>query len=211
LRARMARTAACPVLVSRSLTTRPSPRLASASRADQPVSTSGASACSTSAETSVRGEGTGSGPPGCHQLRADKRARTLERGQAHVPDWVGARPHKHVVEEPLDGADQEVAHGDAQFTDEVVLTPFLAVLVVVPQGCQLAAQRADGGKPTPMAQARTVGCRRSRPRTALPASACDRKRSIRGICGHDHPGPGMAESAPCPLIAAGFCERAGGS
>ncbi len=46
---------------------------------------------------------------------------------------------------------------------------------------------------------------------ALPASACDRKRSIRGFCGHDHPGPGMAESAPCPLIAAGFCERAGGS
>jgi hypothetical protein len=25
------------------------------------------------------------------------------------------------------------------------------------------------------------------------------------------PGPGIPESAPCPLIAAGFCERAGGS
>ena len=27
----------------------------------------------------------------------------------------------------------------------------------------------------------------------------------------DAPGPGMPESAPCCLIAAGFCERAGGS
>jgi hypothetical protein len=33
---------------------------------------------------------------------------------------------------------------------------------------------------------------------ALPASACDRKRSIRGLCGRDHSGLGMAGSAPCP-------------
>ena len=71
----------------------------------------------------------------------------LQRGQAHVPDRVGTRPDDHVVEEPLDGADEEVAYGDAEFTDEVVLAPFLVVLVVVPQGCQLAAQRADGGEP----------------------------------------------------------------
>jgi hypothetical protein len=51
------------------------------------------------------------------------------------------------VEELLDGADEEVAYGDAEVTDEVVLAPFLVVLVVVPQGCQLAAQRADGGEP----------------------------------------------------------------
>jgi hypothetical protein len=44
---------------------------------------------------------------------------------------------------------------------------------------------------------------------ALPASACDRKRSIRGFCGHDHRSRGKPESALCPLIAAGFCERAG--
>ena len=35
-------------------------------------------------------------------------------------------------------------------------------------------------------------------RTALPASAGDRKRSIRGFCGYDHPGLGIPESAPCP-------------
>ena len=46
---------------------------------------------------------------------------------------------------------------------------------------------------------------------ALPASAGDRKGSMRGLCGRGCPGSGMAESAPCPLIAAGFCERAGGS
>jgi hypothetical protein len=48
-----------------------------------------------------------------------------------------------------------------------------------------------------------------RTRTALPASAGDRKQSIWAcvvmvalVCG-------LAESAPCLLIAAGFCERAG--
>ena len=46
---------------------------------------------------------------------------------------------------------------------------------------------------------------------ALPASAGDRKGSIWGLRGHGCPGLGMAESGPCPLIAAGFCERAGGS
>ena len=47
--------------------------------------------------------------------------------------------------------------------------------------------------------------------SALPASAGDRKGSACGLCGRGCPGLGMAESAPCPLIAAGFCERAGGS
>ena len=47
--------------------------------------------------------------------------------------------------------------------------------------------------------------------TALPASACDRKGSISAFCCHGHLGLGMPESAPCPLIAAGFCERAGSS
>jgi hypothetical protein len=44
--------------------------------------------------------------------------------------------------------------------------------------------------------------------SALPASACDRKGSISGFRCHGHLGLGMPESAPCPLIAAGFCERA---
>ena len=61
-----------------------------------------------------------------------------------MPDGVGICPDEHVVEELLDGADEEVADGDAEFTDQVVLAPFLVVLVVVPEGCQLAAQRADG-------------------------------------------------------------------
>ena len=42
-------------------------------------------------------------------------------------------------------------------------------------------------------------------RAALP----DRKRSISGFHDHDHLGLGMPESAPCPLIAAGFCEPGG--
>jgi hypothetical protein len=47
--------------------------------------------------------------------------------------------------------------------------------------------------------------------TALPASACDRKRSMWDLCGRGLPwSGGVAESAPCLLIAAGFCERAGG-
>jgi hypothetical protein len=45
---------------------------------------------------------------------------------------------------------------------------------------------------------------------ALPASACCRKRSISGVHGHGHLGLGMAEFAPCPLIAAGSASgRAG--
>jgi hypothetical protein len=64
-----------------------------------------------------------------------------------VPDGVGICPDEHVIEELLDGADEEVAYGDAEFTNEVVLAPFLVVLVVVPQCCQLAVQRADGGEP----------------------------------------------------------------
>jgi len=47
------------------------------------------------------------------------------------------------------------------------------------------------------------------PLTALPASAFDRKRSISGFHGHGCLGLGMPESAPCPLIAAGFCEPGG--
>jgi methylglyoxal synthase len=54
-----------------------------------------------------------------------------------------------------------------------------------------------------------AGCLRSV--SALPASACDRKGSISGFHCHGHLGLGMPESATCPLIAAGFCERAGGS
>jgi hypothetical protein len=48
-------------------------------------------------------------------------------------------------------------------------------------------------------------------RAALPASAGDRKHSIRVSAVMVAPVWGVAESAPCPLIAAGFCERAGGS
>ena len=48
-------------------------------------------------------------------------------------------------------------------------------------------------------------------RPALPASVCDRKRSISGVHGHGHLRLGMPEYAPCPPVAAGFCERAGGS
>src|SRR5712691_2143630 len=48
-------------------------------------------------------------------------------------------------------------------------------------------------------------------RPALPASACDCKRSIWGFCGHGRLGRGMPESAPCPLMAAGSASRAGGS
>jgi hypothetical protein len=53
--------------------------------------------------------------------------------------------------------------------------------------------------------------RRPRPGTgfALPASVGDRKGSIWGLRGRGCPGSGMAESAPCPLIAAGFCEPGG--
>jgi membrane protein len=47
----------------------------------------------------------------------------------------------------------------------------------------------------------------STPKRALPASARDRKRSIQGFCGHDHPGLGMHESPPCPLIKCGCALR----
>jgi ABC-2 type transport system permease protein len=48
-------------------------------------------------------------------------------------------------------------------------------------------------------------------KTALPASAGDRKRSMWGLGIMAGLVLGVAGSAPCPLIAAGFCERAGGS
>jgi len=47
--------------------------------------------------------------------------------------------------------------------------------------------------------------------SALPASAGDRKGSMWGLGSMVGLVLGVAESAPCPLIAAGFCERAGGS
>jgi membrane protein len=67
----------------------------------------------------------------------------------------------------------------------------------------------DDGPGNPAIQLRAPAA--STPKRTLPASARDRERPIRGFCGHDHPGLGMHESPPCPLIAARFCERAGGS
>ena len=48
------------------------------------------------------GEGIGPCPPGRHQLRAEKRARALEPGQAHVPGRGSAGPQEHIFEELLD-------------------------------------------------------------------------------------------------------------
>jgi hypothetical protein len=51
--------------------------------------------------------------------------------------------------------------------------------------------------------------RKTRP--ALPASVCDRKRSILGFTVMVTLVWGCLNMLPVPLIAAGFCERAGGS
>ena len=51
----------------------------------------------------------------------------------------------NLVEEPIDGAGEEVAYGDVELAQTVVLAPLLLVLVVVPQILQLAAERVDGG------------------------------------------------------------------
>ena len=151
----------------------------------------------------MRGEGIGLCPPGCHQLGAEKRAGALQRGQAHVPDRVGACPLEHVVEELLDVADQEVADGDAEFTDEVVLAPFLVVLVVVPQGFQLAAQRVDRGEPVRVSRrAGPVAVQlqvREPVRDARPDRAGHGQRGevpvphidTGGPLGHPHPSRGM--------------------
>src|SRR6266496_1343740 len=45
---------------------------------------------------------------------------------------------------------------------------------------------------------------------ALPVSAGDASGSMRVLRPRGCPGFGVAESAPCPLVAAGFCEWAGG-
>jgi hypothetical protein len=47
------------------------------------------------------------------------------------------------------------------------------------------------------------------PISALPASVCDRKRSISGFRGHDRHGLGMPESAPCSPDSCRFCEPGG--
>jgi hypothetical protein len=85
-------------------------------------------------------KGIGPYPPGCHRLRAEERAAALESGQAHVPDGIGVRPQDYVVEELLGRTDEEVAHGDVKLADPVVLAPLLIVVVIVPQGYQLAAE-----------------------------------------------------------------------
>ena len=58
---------------------------------------------------------------------------------------------------------------------------------------------------------RALATRKVHATTALPASVGDRKRSISGVSRSWSLGLGMPGSAPCALIAAGFCERAGGS
>jgi len=93
-------------------------------------------------------------PPGRHQLHAEQRARALQRGEAHVLDRIGVGMLDHLVEEALNAAGEEVAHGDVEFPEAVVLAPFLLVLVVVPQRHQVTAERADGGRYGPGRQAR---------------------------------------------------------
>ena len=71
------------------------------------------------------------------------------------------------------------------------------------------ARLGDAGRPVGVADrsAPAVGAGASRLTCIWPVT----QAFDLGFYGHDHPGPGMAESAPCPLTAAGFCERAGGS
>ena len=59
-------------------------------------------------------------------------------------DRIGIRTQHNIVEEPVDGAGEEVADGDVELAQTVVLAPLLLVLVVVPQILQLAAERVDG-------------------------------------------------------------------
>ena len=59
-------------------------------------------------------------------------------------DRIGISTQDNLVEEPIDGAGEEVADGDVELAQTVVLAPLLLVLVVVPQILQLAAERVDG-------------------------------------------------------------------
>jgi hypothetical protein len=96
------------------------------------------------------GELSGPRPPEGDQLRAGERARALDGGQAHVLDRIGVGTEDHVVEESLDGAGQEVAHGHIELPEPVILAPFLIAGVVVPQRGHLAAEDADGPGPVPL-------------------------------------------------------------
>jgi hypothetical protein len=62
-----------------------------------------------------------------------------------VLDRIGIGTQDNLVEEPIDGAGEEVTYGDVELAQTVVLAPLLLVLVVVPQMLQLAAERVDGG------------------------------------------------------------------
>ena len=59
-------------------------------------------------------------------------------------DRIGISTQDNLVEEPIDGAGEEVADGDVELAQPVVLAPLLLILVVVPQMLQLTAERVDG-------------------------------------------------------------------
>lgn len=96
------------------------------------------------AETSLSGYSSARFPPGRHQLRAEERARALQRGQAHVLDRIGIGIQDDLVNEALDRTAEEIAHSHVELPETVLLAPFLLVLVEVPQSGQLTAERMDG-------------------------------------------------------------------
>jgi hypothetical protein len=49
-----------------------------------------------------------------------------------VLDRIGVSTQDNLVEEPIDGAGEEVANGDVELAQPVVLAPLLLVLGIVP-------------------------------------------------------------------------------
>jgi hypothetical protein len=119
----------------------------SVSRASAAWSASACRAADSSSSRSASRPGATSSPAircRCrHQLRTEQRARALQRGQAHVFDRIGVGVLDHLVEEALDGIGAEIAHGDVEFPEAIVLAPLLLVLVIVPQSRQVPAERVD--------------------------------------------------------------------
>jgi hypothetical protein len=69
--------------------------------------------------------------------------RALQPGQAHVPDRAGIRTQDNVTDEPLDRASQEITHGHTEVAQKVALAQLMVVLDVLPETCELTAQRTD--------------------------------------------------------------------
>jgi hypothetical protein len=99
---------------------------------------------STTAETSSSGYSSARDGQDAISSAPSKGGDRCSAARAHVLDRIGVGILDHLVDEALDAAGEEVANGDVELPEAVVLAPFLLVLVVIPQGRQVTAKRVDG-------------------------------------------------------------------